>query len=142
MKKKLIIVLVIILLIVGVGCCFYFYSLGPVSSSNKIVTFTISSGTGKKEIIDSLKNKGLIKNKLALYMHIALNRNLNLQAGTYELSPNMGAEKILEILNDGKIKEEDNTFNLTFIEGKRFPYYVKKIAEATNSTEEEVMSSL
>jgi len=143
MKKKILIIILgaliaVIALIIGL----YFYGLTPVSKQEKIVLFNVTSGTSKIEIVDELKEAGLVKSKFSLYIYVALNRNLNLQAGIYELSPDMSAKDIIQKINDGKIKEEKNTFNLTFIEGKRLTDYAKVIAKATNTTEEEVLNIL
>ena len=54
----------------------------------------------------------------------------------------MGVKEILQKINDGKIIEEKNTFNLTFIEGKRLKDYASMIAKATNTTDEEVLNVL
>lgn len=142
MKKKIIIVVVLLIAVIGVLIGTYFYGLTPVSKDNKIVEFKISSGTSKLDIVDNLKEQGLIKSKISLYIYVLLNRNLNLQAGTYEISANMRADEILKKINDGKIKEVKNTFNLKFIEGKRLTNYVNIIAEATKSTKEEVLAVL
>lgn len=144
MKKKLIIIFSIIIVLIAILISLYFYGLTPVSKSNEVKLFTITSGTGKMEIIDNLKKEGLIKSKISSYIYVIFNRNLNLQAGKYEISPNMSVKEILEKINDGKIKEEknQNTFQITFVEGRRFPYYASKIAEATGKTEEEVITEL
>ena len=142
MKKKLIIIISIILTIIAILIGLYFYGLTPVSKNNEIKLFTITSGTSKIDIINNLKEEGLIKSKLSSYIYVMFNRHLNLQAGKYELSPNMGVKAILKKIDNGKIKEEknENTFQITFVEGKRFPYYAGKIADATGKTKEEVIT--
>lgn len=144
MKKKLIIIGGIILTIIFILGGLYFYGLTPAGKSKEIKIFTIKTGTSKIDIVNDLKKEGLIKSKYSSYIYVFLNRNLNLQAGQYELSPNMGVKAILKKINDGKIKEEKNknTFNITFVEGKRFPYYAGKIATVTNKTPEEVIEEL
>ncbi len=142
MKKKIVIILGVIgVLIVGlIGL--YFYGLGPVSKKSKLVEFTVDAGTNKIEIVNDLKEANLIKSKFSSYIYVILNRNLNLQAGTYELDTNMGSKKILKKINDGKIKEEDNTFKITFVEGKKIEDYASIIAKNTDSTKEEVLDIL
>lgn len=141
MKKKIIIVLVGILVVIGVLVGVYFYGLTAVSKSSVVVEYKLNPGSSKFDIVDDLKELGLIKSKISLYIYMGLHRNLNLQAGTYVLDKNMDAKAILEKINDGKIKEEkNNIYNLTFIEGKRITDYVKIMAEATNTSEEEVLN--
>lgn len=57
MKKKLIIIISIIIAIIAILIGLYFYGLTPVSKSNEVKLFTITSGTGKMDIINNLKKK-------------------------------------------------------------------------------------
>ncbi len=139
MKKKIIIVIGVIIVLIGILVGLYFYGLTPVSKEDKKVEFTVAPGTSKIEIVDELKKNGLLKSKLALYIYVAFNRNLNLQAGVYELRTNMKPTDMLKKINKGEIIEEDNTYTITFIEGKRIPDYAKVIADNTNSTKDEVL---
>ena len=142
MKKKLIIILGVILVILILLVVLYFYGLTAVSSSNKVITFTISSGESKIDIIDALDEKGLIKSKISAYIYVGLHRTLNLQAGEYELNVNMDLKEILDKFHNGDIKEEDNTFEITFVEGRRLVRYAKQIAEVTGTSEDEVLELL
>ena len=142
MKKKLIIIIGVILVIIILLISLYFYGLTPVSKESDIITFTITSGESKPDIIDALDKEGLIKSKVSAYIYVAIHRNLNLQAGDYELSPNMSLEEILNKFHDGEIITEDNTFDLTFVEGRRLVRYADTIASATNTTSEEVIEVL
>ena len=142
MKKKVIIISGALLAVLVFIISLYFFGLTPVSKDSKTVLFNIKPGTNKIEIVDDLKDAGLLKSKFSSYMYVLLNRNLNLQAGKYELSPNMSTNEILKKIHEGKIKEEKNTFNITFVEGKRLVDYAKVIADNTNTTEEEVLNLL
>lgn len=142
MKKKLILILGAILVVIILLIIFYFYGISAVSNSDETYTFTVSSGESKTDIIDNLDESGLIKSKIAAYLYVGLHRSLNLQAGEYELSPNMSLEEILNKLHNGDIITEDNTFNITFIEGRRLPSYAEEIAKATNTTTDEVIATL
>ena len=142
MKKKLIIIIGVILVIIILLISLYFYGLTPVSKESDTITFTITSGESKPDIIDALDKEGLIKSKVSAYIYVAIHRNLNLQAGDYELSPNMSLEEILNKFHDGEIITEDNTFDLTFVEGRRLVRYADTIASATNTPSEEVIEVL
>ena len=142
MKKKLIIVLGVILVLIVLLVCLYFYGLSAVSNNTNIISFTILPGDSKTDIIDSLNEKGLVKSKISAYIYVGLHRSLNLQAGEYELSPNMSLTEILNKFHQGDIIEEDNTFTLTFVEGKRLEHYASQIAEVTGTTREEVLEIL
>lgn len=142
--KKLVIIVSVLIVVLASAIGLYFYNLKPVSTNNNVKLFTIKSGTSKLDIVDNLKSAGLIRSKIASTIYVVLNRELNLQAGDYELSTNMSVKEMLDKINNGQIKEEknQNTFSITFIEGKRFPYYASKIGEATNKTKDEVIEEL
>ncbi len=140
MKKKLIIIIGAILVVIGLIIFFYFYGISAVSKSDEVETFTITSGESKTEIIDNLVDAGLIKSKIAAYIYVGLHSSLNLQAGEYELSPSMSLEQILLKFHEGDTAE--NTFTITFIEGRRLTSYASVIAQYTNTTTEEVIATL
>lgn len=139
-KKKIIIVLIALIVVIGLLIGLYFYGLTPVSKNDTTQEFKVNTGDSKINIVDNLKESGLIKSKISLYIYVSLNRDLNLQAGTYELSPNMSAKEILDKLNNGDIIIDDNTYSITFVEGKRLTQYASQIADATNTTTEEVLN--
>ncbi len=142
MKKKLVIILGVILAIIILLVVLYFYGLSAVSKDDKVVSFTISSGESKTDIIDALDEAGLIKSKISAYIYVGLHRNPNLQAGEYELRENMSLAEILDKFHNGDIITEDNTFNLTFVEGKRLLNYAEVISEATGTSRDDVVRTL
>lgn len=140
MKKKLLIIIGVILVVIAGLIALYFYGLSPVSKDNEIVEFSIASGESKKDIVDALDEAGLIKSKISAYIYVGLHRSLNLQAGTYELSPNMSLKEIMTIFDKGDIANDTETFTLTFVEGRRLTSYASMIAEATNTTAQDVLT--
>ena len=141
-KKKLIIILSAILVVIILLIALYFLGLTAVSKDNKTILFTVNTGESKTDIIDSLDEKGLIKSKISAYIYVFLHRNMNLQAGEYELSESMSLKEILNKFHTGNIKQEENTFSMTFVEGKRFPYYASLIAGKLGIAEDEVINTL
>ncbi len=141
-KKKLIIILSAILVVIILLIALYFLGLTAVSKDNKTILFTVNTGESKTDIIDSLDEKGLIKSKISAYIYVFLHRNMNLQAGEYELSESMSLKEILNKFHTGNIKQEENTFSMTFVEGKRFPYYASLIADKLGIDEDEVINTL
>ncbi len=142
MKKKVLVILGVIILLIGGLVGLYFYGLSPVSKSSKNIEFTIKEGTKKVDIVNNLKEADLVKSKLSLLIYLGLNRNINLQAGVYNLNKAMGAREIIQKIGRGDIKQEDNTYKIVFIEGKRLTEYASKIAKATNESEEDVIAIL
>lgn len=138
-NKKIFIVIILLIVIIAFLIGLYFYGLTSVSNNNDSVLFTVNKGESKLDIIDELKDANLIRSKVSSYIYVFLHRNLNLQAGEYEVKRSMGTKEILDLFHTGKIKEANHTFRLTFVEGKRFPYYASIIAKNTNSTSEEII---
>ena len=140
MKKKLLIIIGVILVVIACLIAFYFYGLSPASKNTEVVEFSIASGESKKDIVDALDEAGLIKSKISAYVYVGLHRSLNLQAGIYELSPSMSLKEIMEMLDSGDVSENEQTYTLTFVEGRRLVDYASMIAEATNTTIEDVLA--
>lgn len=140
MKKKLLIIIGVILVVIACLIALYFYGLSPASKNTEVVEFSIASGESKKDIVDALDEAGLIKSKISAYVYVGLHRSLNLQAGIYELSPSMSLKEIMEMLDSGDVSENEQTYTLTFVEGRRLVDYASMIAEATNTTIEDVLA--
>ena len=132
-KKKLIIIVSVILSIIAIIAILFFSSLNPVSKKSEVVNFTVANGDSKKTIVDNLKNADLIKNEYSALIYIFISGKTNIQAGNYELNRNMSVNDIVEVLSEGKIKDEKKEeVSITFKEGKTLKEYLKLVAENTN----------
>lgn len=143
-KKKII---KIISVIVGVIAVFiigilitYNVMLSPVSKDTTSITFEIPYKTTSNEVLESLKNSNLIKNITAAKIYMKLNKITNIQAGIYELNKAMSTVEILKSFKDGKVIDDEIT--VTFVEGKRMPYYVSMIVKNFNYSSDEVNALL
>lgn len=139
MKKRQIIIvviciLVVILFIIGL----YFYGLTPVSKKSDKVTFTVSSGSSTKSVVNDLYEAKIIKSKISSMVYVKFNSDLMIQAGTYELDRSLSTKEIFEMLSSGKVLND--TMTITFIEGKRVTHYVKLISEKFGYTESDILS--
>ena len=150
MKKKLLIICIsVFLLFLAGGITFIKVGTSPVNKKNKdLVVFEFKQGTSRKEIIDKLYKKGLIKNKLAGYIYININRGKNLQANKYALNKSMSLKQILNKFDKGEIYDDRKTVTLKFVPGKRLTDYAGTIADFMNEyqdpankvTKEDVLS--
>lgn len=140
MNKKIIIgvIIGIISLIIIAMASFIVYflvAIGPVNK-DETVKFTIDSGTSTSTIIKNLKENDLIKDEFAAKLYVLLHKGSSFQAGTYDLNKNMSLEQIfLKFVNGDVINDN---IEITFVEGKRIPDYVKTIANSLNVSEDEV----
>lgn len=140
LTKILLIIFVVgfILLLIGVGYCVV--NLMPVDINDKTsISFVVDKGMSKNAIVDKLKSEGIIRNALVFKIYLKITDDSIFYPGTYELNKSMNAEEIIAIINKGS-NQDDEDITVTFIEGKRFTYYVNKISETFGYTEDEILS--
>lgn len=135
---KFIIVAIIFIIIVAIGTfMWYNISLSAVGTSEEKVTFEIGLGSGTSKIAGILKENGVIRSELAFKLYVRMNNISNFQAGSYTITKDMGVPEIAKSLQSGVVFK-DTGYNITFVEGKTFPYIAKTIAVNTNNTEKDV----
>ncbi len=114
MRKKLIIVIVSIAIVTAVFIgltaavrTVYQNAFSPLSNSQKLIFVQIEQGASVKEIAALLKEKGVIREAWAFEAYV---RNkafaLNLQAGTYALSPSMSVANVADIISKGEVDRD------------------------------------
>lgn len=115
--KKILISLLTIILLIGIGFGFWIWNqFQPVSSQiNKLQTFEIKKGSSVRTIAKNLKESNLIKNELVFLGYVKY-KDLGgkLQAGVYEISPNLNVAQVAHSLLLGK-----NDVSFTCLEGWR-----------------------
>ncbi len=112
--------------------------IGPVNSgNNKIILFNVKTGSSMYQTLADLKNKDLIRNELIGKLFLKVNNDYNFKAGTYELKKSMSLDEILYTIASGKSVEEAG-ITVTFPEGKRMTYFIKKISNTFNYQYDEV----
>ena len=142
-KTKLVILIIALIIFSAIIASIIWYKIQQNPVDTQTVTtknIEIISGSSTVEIVDLLKQNGLIKSSLATKIYIKLNGIKSLQAGKYELSTNMPLEAVLSKISSGEVMSEEVT--ITFLEGKNMRWIANKIAENTNNTESEVYTLL
>ena len=120
-------VLVFLLVIIILSTTIYL--LTPVSSSTKKEIITIESGTSTKEIAAILKDKKLIKSKTFFTIYSKI-KKANYYAASYEISPNMSLNEIInELQTTGT---NINEVTITIKEWKNMRQIAKLISENTS----------
>lgn len=138
LKRVVIIFLILLVLIIIALSAFFIACLTPVNSKTDETTeFVLEKGWGVSKIAEELEKNDLVKNAFVLKIYIKMSDYKVFQAGTYRLSKSMNVNEIITSLTTGTNIVE-NTVKITFVEGKRFPYYVKKISENFKYTEDEI----
>lgn len=109
-------VVVVALIGVVIARAMYYKGLGPVSSSQETVIFTVEQGSTVKEIAQNLEDKELIRSAWAMELYIHSKRlSEKLLAGTYALSPSEGTSSIVRTMTKGEVA----TGLVTILPGKR-----------------------
>lgn len=138
LRIAVIIAIIIIMVALAIFSAFFFRSLTPVDLEDKEnVEFVVESGWGKGTIADALEDAGLIRSAFFFKVYVRLNDIDNLMAGTYSLSASMTVDDIVNVMSRGD-NLENKTVTVTFVEGRRFPYYVSKISESMGFLEEDI----
>lgn len=101
------IILIFALVMVVGGARYLSVNLKSVSSSTQTQEISVTAGMSTNEIAASLYKKGLIRSETAFKWYVtSRNAARYLQAGTYELSPNLTTPEIVSRLTRGKVATE------------------------------------
>ena len=121
MLRPLLILLISVALVWLVGSAGYRYVvnnyIAPVESDTSTVkTVQVKAGSSLSGIASLLHEEGIIRNKLVFQLYVDFNdMSSKLQAGTYDLSPGMTIEEVMETLVAGD--GEETILKITFTEG-------------------------
>ena len=130
----LLVVFTTVILALGI---YYKVNMTGTSNSDTKKIVNIEEGT-INDIAKTLKDNNLIKNVSIFKVYIKLTNKTSLKAGTYELSENMGVEKIVKILEKGT-KYNPNEISITFKEGINIRKIATLISENTNNNYDDVI---
>lgn len=130
----LLVVFTTVILALGI---YYKVNMTGTSNSDTKKIVNIEKGT-INDIAKTLKDNNLIKNVSIFKVYIKLTNKSNLKAGIYELSENMGVEKIVKILEEGT-KYNPNEISITFKEGINIRKIATLISENTNNSYDDVI---
>lgn len=127
MKKLVIALICLFTFFVLVSICSVLYYKNNLKAvgTDKQVTFVVEQGKTTAQILKELEDEGLIKSELVGKIYLKLNKGYSPQAGSYELNTNMTFEEIMTKLSNGDVI--DNSIKITFVEGKRLPYFATEI---------------
>ena len=128
MKKKLMISIAIALAAITILLISFFcFELTAVDKRETVnISFVVKKGESKKQIINNLKNRNLIRSRSVAYIYSYLNKEYVFKPGTYNFKRNMNLKTIFTLLHYGNTKEK-NGVNIIFKEGKRYTDYISLI---------------
>jgi UPF0755 protein len=104
----------------------YHDNLKPASASQRSQLFTVPQGASTQEIASSLKKAGLIRASWAFEWYVR-NEGLRdeVQAGTYNLRPNLSVPEIADVLTQGEVAKD----LVTILPGQRIDQVRKALIE-------------
>lgn len=137
---RIILLLVLVFAIVG-GILFSKYSNAQkaVSKTSEEITFTVESGSSSKNVINKLKEEGIIRDSTFGYLYAKNNHLTDIKAGDYTLDKSWSLSEILTKLNDASSAIAYDA-TVTIVEGDWAKHIADKIAEVTNVSSEELIA--
>jgi UPF0755 protein len=139
------VILALLIIVIGTGVGGYLYvnsALKPVDpDDDKPVKVEIPIGSGVTTIGEELKNRGIVKNATVFKYYVKFNNESGFQAGSYDLTPSMTLNEIVNSLKNGKVMK-DAEFKITIPEGLQLEQIAEIIAEESPYKLDEIKSKL
>ena len=139
------VILCLIIVIGGTAVGGYLYvnsALKPVDPENtKPVKVDIPIGSGVTSIGKILEEKGIVKNSTVFKYYVKFNNEAGFQAGSYDLTPSMTLNEIVNSLKTGKVMRKAE-FKITIPEGLQLDQIAEIIAEKSPYKKEEIEKKL
>ena len=136
-RNVALVILVISTVVIISLCTYYNFNISKVSDDDTSREVIIDEGS-ISDIAVTLKENNLIRNITVFKIYVKLNNKMNLKAGTYMLSENMGVGKIVDILKKGS-NINPNEISITFKEGINIRKIALIISEETNNSFDDVI---
>ena len=144
-KKKpvvlyaVLLILLILIAVLGFTAWRYFDAQKPMQNESETVTFTVDSNSTAKKVAQKLEDEGIIKDGQMAYYFVRLKKLTDIKAGDYTLDKSWSVEQIFTFLNDPKAANQESV-NVTILEGDWAKDAAKKIAAATSVSYDELMA--
>lgn len=138
-KKKILISIVVVIILLVIGMVFFYQNgISSVSSKSEDVIVRIEKGSSPRQILNTLDEAGLVKNKLCGQIFLKFNSYDNLQANSYVLNKNMSLSKMYEIMQ-GKEYKYILRSELTIKDANTIPEVADAFADILDISSEEVI---
>ncbi|MGR3765139.1 endolytic transglycosylase MltG [Rossellomorea sp. NS-SX7] len=135
----------LIIIIGGTAVGGYLYvksALNPVNPDNtKPVKVEIPIGSGVTSIGNILEEKGIVKNATVFKYYVKFNNESGFQAGSYDLTPSMTLNEIVNSLKTGKVMRKAE-FKITLPEGLQLDKITEIIADKSPYKKDEIEKKL
>lgn len=129
MKRLIVLASVILVIVVGVFVWWQNGIQGVNTKDTSDKLFIIKPATSIREIGNNLKQEGLIRDPVVFFLLVKQqNKDRDIQAGDYRLSPSMSLEKVVDSLTHGTLDKW-----VTFPEGLRAEEYAEILQKEFNT---------
>jgi UPF0755 protein len=130
---------ILVMALVGLGGYLYISSaLKPVDPDNKdAIKVEIPRGSGISLISQTLEDNGVVKNAKVFKYYVKFKNESGFQAGTYNLSPSMTIQEIIDQIKNGIVAE---TYRITIPEGRDLEQISEIIAKKTGKKSKDVLA--
>ncbi|MGE6751954.1 endolytic transglycosylase MltG [Rossellomorea sp. NPDC071047] len=139
------VILCLVIIIGGTAIGGYLYvnsALKPVDPDNtKPVKVEIPIGSGVTSIGNILEDEGIVKNSTIFKYYVKFNNESGFQAGSYDLTPSMTLNEIVNSLKTGKVMRKAE-FKITIPEGLQLDQIAELIADKSPYKKEEIVDKL
>ncbi|WP_315634521.1 endolytic transglycosylase MltG [Rossellomorea yichunensis] len=139
------VILCLVIIIGGTAIGGYLYvnsALKPVDPDNtKPVKVEIPIGSGVTSIGNILEEEGIVKNSTIFKYYVKFNNESGFQAGSYDLTPSMTLNEIVNSLKTGKVMRKAE-FKITIPEGLQLDQIAELIADKSPYKKEEIVDKL
>ena len=104
--RRIVVVFLSLFLILIIGSVIWWNNaIKPVSGTDQKIRFVIEKGRNASQISKQLYDKGIIRSPLAFKFYVQLKGQSGaIQAGEFELTPNLTLPKVLEKLSKGPLQ--------------------------------------
>ncbi|WP_064092449.1 endolytic transglycosylase MltG [Rossellomorea aquimaris] len=139
------VILCLVIVIGGTAIGGYLYvssALKPVDPENsKPVKVEIPIGSGVTSIGNILEENGIVKNSTIFKYYVKFNNESGFQAGSYDLTPAMTLNEIVNSLKTGKVMRKAE-FKITIPEGLQLDQIADIIAKKSPYSKDEILTKL
>lgn len=129
---------VLVLIVIG-GLGYGYVSLLSVGDGNKEYELTIEQGEPISNVLETLQNEGMIKNKTMALMYNRFFAKADYKQGVYDVNDGMSVEKILAYISDAS-NAKSNYYELTIPEGTWAKEVAQKISDLYGWSTDEIIS--
>lgn len=137
-KHGLIIILAILVIVIGGGMIFYVDGTSAVDPDDKEkVSVSIEYGMGALQILNTLDDAGLVKNKLCSKVFVKLAAPKDIQVNTYAFDKTMSVSEMYQAMEKSDPKYIIRT-KFTVIEGTTIPQAAESIASTLGFSADEI----